>query len=82
MRKRYRTTLTRGAKELPEIPPRQKGKRGPIANAHNLQERLARHEEFVLCFMSDPNISFTNNTGEQKIRMAKVKVSRCFRTPL
>ncbi len=32
--------------------------------------------------MSDPNISLTNDTGEQKIRMAKVKVSGCFRTRL
>jgi len=34
--------------------------------------------------MEDPHASFTNNTGEQKIRMAKVKikVSGCFRTQL
>ena len=32
--------------------------------------------------LSDPDVSFTNNTGEQKIRMSKVKikVSGCFRT--
>ena len=82
--RRYRTILTQGGKELPEIPPRPKGKRGRIAksDAHNLHERLARHEASVLRFMSDPATSFTNNTGEQKIRMAKVKikVSGCFRT--
>ncbi len=27
-----------------------------------------------------PDVSFTNNAGEQKIRMAKVKVSGCFRS--
>ncbi len=32
--------------------------------------------------MSDPDVSFTNNPGEQKIWMAKVKVSGCFRTRL
>ena len=82
--KRYRTILTQGAKELPEIPPRPKGKRGRIAksDAHNLHERLAKHQESVLRFMSNPDVSFTNNAGERKIRMAKVKikVSGCFRT--
>ena len=76
VRKRYRTILTQGARELPDIPPRPKGKRGRIAksDAHNLHERLAKHEESVLRFMGDPHTSFTNNTGEQKIRMAKVKI--------
>ena len=84
VRKRYRTILTQGGKELPEIPPRPKGKRGRIAksDAHNLHERLVKHEESVLRFMGDPDVRFTNNFGEQKIRMAKVKikVSGCFRT--
>ena len=84
--KQYRAILTQGGKELPEIPPRPKGKRGRIAksDAHNLHERLAKHQESVLRFMSEPNTSFTNNSGEQKIRMAKVKikVSGCFRTRL
>jgi len=69
---------------LPEIPPRPKGKRGRIAksDAHNLHERLVKHDESVLRFMADPDVSFTNNSAEQKIRMAKVKikVSGCFRT--
>jgi hypothetical protein len=84
--RRYRTILTQGGKELPDIPPRPKGHRGRIAksDAHNLHERLAKHQESVLRFMSDPNVSFTNNNGEQNIRMAKVKskVSGCFRTRL
>ncbi len=63
-----------GARELPDIP--TKGKR--IANAHNLHERLVKHEN--LRFTDDPDVSFTNNAEEQKIRMAKVKVSGCFRS--
>ena len=83
-RKRYRTILTQGGKELPEIPQRREGQRGRIAksDAHNLHEALLILEKSVLRFMSDPDVSFTNNTGEQKIRMSKVKikVSGCFRT--
>ena len=76
VRKRYRTILTQGGKELPEIPPRPKGKRGRIAesDAHNLHERLLMHEESVLRFTADPDASFTNNAGEQKIQMSKVKI--------
>ncbi len=42
VRTRYRTLLTQGAKELPDLPPRTKGTRGRIAtsDAHNLHERL------------------------------------------
>ena len=83
-RKRYRTILTQGGKELPEIPRRRKGKRGRLARplGHNLHDRLLKYEDSVLRFMSDPDVSFTNNTAEQKIRMSKVKikVSGCFRT--
>ena len=65
IRKRYRTILTQGAKELPEIPPPKKGKRGRVAksDAHNLHERLVKHEEDVLRFMRDPDVAFTNNAG-------------------
>ena len=83
-RERYRTILTQGGKELPEIFRRRKGMRGRIAGSfgHNLHDRLLKYEGSILCFMSDPDVSFTNNTGEQKIRMSKVeiKVSGCFRT--
>ena len=83
-RKRYRTLLTQGGKELPEIPRRREGMRGRNAKSfgHNLHDRLLKYEDSVLRFMSDPDVSFTNNTGEQKIRMSKVKikVSGCFRT--
>ncbi len=87
VRKRYRTILTQGGRELPEIPPRPKGKRGRIAKseAHDLHERLVKRGKSVLRFMENPDVSFTDNAGERKIRMAKVKikhpcsVSRAFR---
>ncbi len=76
VRRRCRTILTQGARELPEIPPRPKGKRGRIAksDAHNLHERLVKHEVSVPRFMADPDVSFTNNSAERKTRMAKVKI--------
>ena len=75
LRKRYRTILTQGAEELPEIPPRSKGQRGRVAksDAHNLQERLVKHEESVLRFLRDSHVSFTNNVGERAMRMPRSK---------
>lgn len=84
LQKNYRNILTRGDKELPPIPIKQKGKRGKIAksDAHNLWERLKKHEKAVLLFAKDASVSFTNNRAEQDLRMSKVKqkVSGCFRT--
>jgi len=84
LQKRYRNILTRGAKELPVIPPKPSGKRGKLAksDAHNLLERLQAHEASVLLFAKDPHVSFTNNRAERDLRMAKVKqkMSGCFRT--
>ncbi len=83
LQKRYRNILTRGSKELPEIPPKPKGKRGKMAksDAHNLWERLKKYETAVLLFARDPYVPFTNNRAERDLRMAKVKqkISGCFR---
>jgi transposase len=84
LQKRYRNILTRGEKELPSIPPRQDGKRGRIAksDAHNLWERLQKHETAVLLFAKNAHVAFTNNRAERDLRMSKVKqkVSGCFRS--
>ena len=86
LQKRYRNILTRGEKELPPIPPRPSGKRGKLAksDAHNLWERLKKHEAAVLLFAKDPYVAFTNNRAERDLRMAKVKqkVSGCFRVEI
>ncbi len=83
LQKRYRNILTRGAKELPELPPKPKGKRGRMAksDAHNLWERLQKYEVSVLLFAKEPHVPFTNNRAERDLRMAKVKqkISGCFR---
>ena len=84
VQKRYRTILTQGERELPPIPPRQKGQRGKVAksDAHNLWERMKKYEKAVLCFAKHPDVAFTNNRAERDLRMSKVKqkVSGCFRT--
>ena len=84
LQKRYRNIITRGGKELPPIPPRLNGKRGKIAksDAHNLWERMKKHEQAILLFAKEAYVSFTNNRAERDLRMSKVKqkVSGCFRT--
>jgi len=84
LQRRYRNILTRGATELPPILEKTSGRRGKIAksDAHNLLERLVKHEEAVLLFACNGHVSFTNNRAERDLRMAKVKqkVSGCFRS--
>lgn len=82
---RYRRIVKRAQIECP--PPtdnRRKGTRGRIkrSKSRNLLERLINYEEDVLRFMSDPMVPFTNNQGENDIRMTKVqqKISGCFRS--
>ncbi len=81
--KEYRTILKKGEKESPP-PQRIKGKRGrpQKTKSRNLLERLQNYEEDVLRFMTDKAVPFTNNQGENDLRMAKVqqKISGCFRS--
>jgi len=83
LQRRYRNILTRGAAELPPIAKKTTGRRGRIAksDAHNLLERLVKHEEAVLLFACNSHVAFTNNRAERDLRMAKVKqkISGCFR---
>jgi transposase len=81
---RYRNIIADGWKANPLEPKSGIKKRGPRkkTKAQNMLERLGEHEAFVLAFMRDENIPFTNNLAEQDIRMIKVrlKISGCFRT--
>jgi transposase len=64
--------------------PIKKGKRGRIkkSKARNLLERLRDYENDVLRFMENEHVPFSNNLGENDIRMTKVqqKISGCFRS--
>lgn len=86
-RKRYREVIERADKtECPE-PKREVSihkKRGRIkkSKSRNLLERLRDFETETLRFMETDYIPFTNNLGENDIRMTKVqqKISGCFRS--
>jgi transposase len=84
-RQEYREILKEAEKESP--PPdetKREGKRGRLkrTKSRNLLERLQNFEEDVLRFMDDEKVPFTNNLGENDIRMTKVqqKISGCFRS--
>ena len=52
------------------------------SKARNLLERLRDFENDVLRFLDNNMVPFTNNLGENDIRMTKVqqKISGCFRS--
>ena len=84
-RRRYRRLLKKAETECP--PPdesQRKGKRGRLkrSKARNLLERLRDFEQDVLRFMEVKRVPFTNNQGENDLRMTKVqqKISGCFRS--
>ena len=52
------------------------------SKSRNLLERFINFEDDVLRFMEDAEVPFTNNQGENDLRMTKVqqKISGCFRS--
>lgn len=85
-RMRYRQIIQTGEIEMPlPVPePNQSKKRGRVKKSkeRNLLERLRDFETDVLRFMIVPYVPFTNNRGENDIRMTKVqqKISGCFKS--
>src|SRR5258708_34733857 len=87
-RERYRQILSDGIIEMP--PPEisknmdNKKRRGrqKKSKALNLLERLRDYEDDALRFMEVDYVPFTNNQGENDIRMTKVqqKISGCFKS--
>ena len=80
----YRQMIQEGYANNPFVPPpRKKGQRGKPAQPKvlNLLDRLDKYESWLLGFLDNPEIPFTNNQAEQDVRMAKVKqkISGCFR---
>ena len=76
-RTRYRDIIAVGDKEMPLSPPepeqsKKKGRKKK-SKERNLLERLRDFENDVLRFMVDADVPFTNNRGENDIRMTKVQ---------
>jgi transposase len=86
-REQYRAILKQAELECPP-PPEPEGKdrkkrgRTKRSKSRNLLERLRDFEQETLRFMTDEEVSFTNNQGENDIRMTKLhqKISGCFRS--
>jgi transposase len=76
-RKRYRKILVEADRECP----RNVEKRAQ-SKTRNLLERLRECEAETLRFLDDEDVPFTNNRGENDLRMTKVqqKISGCFRS--
>ena len=84
-REQYRDLIKKAQIECPEpTGSKEKGKRGRIkkTKSRNLLERLRDYENDTLRFMDVAYVPFTNNLGENDIRMTKVqqKISGCFRS--
>ncbi len=82
-RLKYRALFKEAEIECPE-PIRPKGKKGRMkkSKSRNLLERLRDYEQDALRFMDNEQVPFSNNLGENDIRMTKVqqKISGCFRS--
>ncbi len=84
-RDQYRAILRVADKECPapvRAPDDKRRGRLKKSKSRNLLERLRDYEDDVLRFMEEPDVPFTNNHGENEIRMTKVqqKISGCFRS--
>ncbi len=84
---KYRKILSDGELES-TLPPPQINKSGTVrknvkkTKDRNLLERLRDFEDDTLRFMENELVPFTNNQGENDLRMTKVqqKISGCFRS--
>jgi transposase len=80
----YEQIVASGFEYHSKLPLLPKGKRGrqKQRDGQNLLDRLNEKRDYVLRFMYDFSVPFTNNQGEQDIRMVKLKqkISGCFRT--
>jgi transposase len=87
-RQRYRDILHEDEQTCPAQAPdkdtREPGQRGRLKRSKSRArlDRLREYEDDTLRFMENSHVPFTNNQGENDIRMTKVqqKISGCFRS--
>ena len=83
-RKAYKALLAKAQIEcpLPDVPEKNKPGRPKKSKSRNLLERFIDFEDDVLRFTENIHVPFTNNQGENDLRMTKVqqKISGCFRS--
>lgn len=79
----YQQIIVEGLAYHTSLSPLPTGKRGrqKQRDGKNLLDRLREKRDCVLRFIHDFSVPFTNNQGEQDIRMVKLKqkISGCFR---
>jgi transposase len=79
----YAQIIAAGYEYHATLPPLPRGKRGRRKQrvGKNLLDRLENKQSCILLFIYDFEVPFTNNLGEQDVRMNKVKqkISGCFR---
>ena len=82
--KKYDQILAQAQQECPLPEPPKEKKRGRVkkGKSRNLLERLIEFKDETLRFLHKTEVPFTNNQGENDIRMTKVqqKISGCFRS--
>ena len=80
----YDQICSRGIEYHGQLPPLPKPKRGKQKqrDGKNFLDRLIGKRDCVLRFIHDFSVPFTNNAGEQAVRMVKLKqkIGGCFRT--
>lgn len=84
LEKKYDGIIEKGMLECPPPKPSPIKKRGKIkkSKSRNLLERLKEFKTETLRFLHNQFVPFTNNQGENDLRMTKVqqKISGCFRS--
>jgi transposase len=81
---KYSRILKKGLSEIPILPAPETKRQGRVKQhkVKNLWDRLVNNKKETLLFLNDFTVEFTNNLGEQDIRMCKVKqkISGSFRS--